>query len=112
LPVTENSLRYDWTVAADKTNVINFLTLDERTRSVDKTIFSNLFNYISSYKNISCLSLENLDFSLNLRADFIIDVDSFFLTSRDDFSHLFKFNTFYSGDIRILSPDILIFILL
>jgi hypothetical protein len=111
LPVTENSLRYDWTVVSDKKNTVNFLTLDERIRYVDKTIFSNLFNYISSYKNISCLSLDKLDFNLNLRNDFVLDIDNFFLTSRDDFSNLFKFNTFYSGDIRILSPDILIFIL-
>jgi hypothetical protein len=88
------------------------LTLDDSIRNVDKTIFSNLFNYLSSYKNISCLSLDKLDFSLNLRSDFINDVDSFFLTSRDDFSNLFKVNPFCSGDIRVLSPDILIFILL
>jgi hypothetical protein len=67
---------------------------------------------MASYKDIKSFNLDNLSFTLNLKCDFVTDVDNFFLSSRDEFSNLFKFNSFCCGDIRLLSPDILIFILL
>jgi len=82
-----------------------FLNLDEDIRRFDKGLFSNLFKYIVSYKDIKSFNLERLDFNLNLKCDFIVDVDNFFLSSRSDFSNLFKINTFCCGDIKLLSPE-------
>jgi hypothetical protein len=64
LPLTENSLRYDWTVVSDKQNSLAFLTLDENIRLIDKALFSNIFKYIVSYKDIKSFNLERLDFNL------------------------------------------------
>jgi len=103
--LTENSLRYDWTVVSDKQNSLAFLTLDENIRLIDKALFSNIFKYIVSYKDIKSFNLERLDFNLNLKCDFIVDVDNFFLSSRNEFSNLFKISTFCCGDMKLLSPE-------
>jgi hypothetical protein len=64
LPLTENCLRYDWTVVSDKQNTSAFLTLDDNIRFIDKAFFSNIFKYIVSYKDIKSFNLERLDFNL------------------------------------------------
>lgn len=92
LPLTNNSLRYDWAMAADNKSEINFLSLDEDVRFIDKAIFSNVFKYVSSHNNIKFLKISSLNFSFNLnfKCEFVKDIDDFFLTSRDNFLIFFN----------------------
>src|SRR5436305_1930518 len=83
----------------------NFIDINADLRFVDVKLFNDIFNNIINQNDKINIKINTINFDEFENSSYIYALDFIFLSSRSDFSNLFKFSAFQCGDFHVLSEE-------